>query len=281
MRWLATVAAGLAVGLAAVFGVNHYLVADALKPQPPATVWLDQLTWPEVRQALENGVDTVIVPFGGTEQGGLHLALGKHNHIVAAAAAQAAHELSNVLVAPVMPFAPEGAFAPPSLNMAYAGTLGLRPATLAAVAADLAESLKSHGVQNIVFITDHGLSLKPLSQVAERLDNAWRGEGTRVIHVADYYSANGQAEWLKKQGHSPRQIGTHAGIRDSSELMHVRPAGVRPKRLHAPSIRFQEPIGTDGDPSLATAEIGEVMLDLKVQAVVTAIRKLRGERKQQ
>ena len=281
MRKLAMVAFGAGAGVLAVFGVNYFLVADALRPEPPGTVRLAEMTWPEVRQALSRGVDTVIVPFGGTEQGGLHLVLGKHNHIAAEVAGRAARELGNVLVAPVMPFAPEGAFAPPDSNMAYSGTLGLRQQTLAAVAEDLARSLKSHGVPMIVFITDHGLSVVTLGQVAARLDATWRPEGTRVVHVQAYYSANGQSEWLAKQGHSGAKIGTHAGIRDTSELMYVYPSGVRLERRYAPSIRFSQAIGTDGDPSLATAEIGKKMLDLKVKALVDAIRKLRKKRKGQ
>ena len=37
---------------------------------------LDRLSWPEVKAEIQNGRDTVIVPFGSTEQHGRHLPLG-------------------------------------------------------------------------------------------------------------------------------------------------------------------------------------------------------------
>ena len=45
----------------------------------PASVQVDELTWTELRDAIKAGKTTVIVPVGGTEQSGPHIALGKHN----------------------------------------------------------------------------------------------------------------------------------------------------------------------------------------------------------
>ena len=41
--------------------------------------FLEELTWTELRDAIRAGTTTVIVPVGGTEQNGPHMALGKHN----------------------------------------------------------------------------------------------------------------------------------------------------------------------------------------------------------
>jgi creatinine amidohydrolase len=275
VRWTSNILLALFAGVLVIFGYNHYLIADALRPPKPDTVWLQDMTWPEVRQALNDGYDTVIVPFGGTEQGGLHLILGKHNHIIAATAEQAARQVGKVLITPVMPFAPEGGFDPPTGNMPWIGTLGLRPATFAAVAEDLANSLKSHGFKLILFVADHGLSGAPLAKLAKRLDEAWHRRGIRVRHLAAYYDNNGQQAWLRRQEFKHRQIGNHAGIRDTAELMQVHPKGVRLDRRHGPSFRLGEDIGTNGDPSLATVKIGKMMLDLKIKTLVTAIRELR------
>ena len=50
--------------------------------QAPDTVYLEELTWTEVRDALAAGTTTVIIPTGGTEQNGPHMVLGKHNYLV-------------------------------------------------------------------------------------------------------------------------------------------------------------------------------------------------------
>ena len=37
---------------------------------------LDRLTWPDIKEEIQNGRDTVVVPFGSTEQHGRHMPLG-------------------------------------------------------------------------------------------------------------------------------------------------------------------------------------------------------------
>ena len=40
------------------------------------TVWLQDMTWEEVKERLDQGLDTIILPWGSTEQHGPHLPLG-------------------------------------------------------------------------------------------------------------------------------------------------------------------------------------------------------------
>ena len=56
--------------------------AQAPSVPQPASVFLEELTWTEVRDAIAGGKTTVIIPTGGTEQNGPHLALGKHNYLM-------------------------------------------------------------------------------------------------------------------------------------------------------------------------------------------------------
>ena len=62
------------------------LVSSASTQSPsaprPDSVFLEELTWMEVRDAIAGGKTTVIIPTGGTEQNGPHLVLGKHNYLV-------------------------------------------------------------------------------------------------------------------------------------------------------------------------------------------------------
>jgi creatinine amidohydrolase/Fe(II)-dependent formamide hydrolase-like protein len=81
--------------------------------QPPDSVLLEELTWTEVRDAVRAGKTTIIVPAGGTEQNGPHMALGKHNARVKILAQDIARQLGDALVAPVIAYVPEGAIARP------------------------------------------------------------------------------------------------------------------------------------------------------------------------
>lgn len=87
--------------------------AGAAFGQAPDTVFLEELTWTEVRDAVAAGTTTVIIPTGGTEQNGPHMVLGKHNYLVRHKAGETARRLGDALVAPVMAYVPEGASIPP------------------------------------------------------------------------------------------------------------------------------------------------------------------------
>src|SRR5262245_58664193 len=79
----------------------------ALPAEVPDTVFVVELTWTEVRDALQAGKTTVLFPTGGTEQNGPHMVLGKHNVIIKHTAEQIARRLGNALVAPVLAYVPE------------------------------------------------------------------------------------------------------------------------------------------------------------------------------
>jgi hypothetical protein len=64
------------------------------------TVFLEEMTWLEVRDALKGGKTTVVVPTGGIEQNGPYLALGKHNYVNRATCEAIARKLGNALCAP-------------------------------------------------------------------------------------------------------------------------------------------------------------------------------------
>src|SRR5688572_32920703 len=104
--------------LALLLGSPHLLAA-------PESVQLDEMTWTEVRDALRAGSTTVIIPIGGTEQNGPHMALGKHNYRVAVLAERIATQLGNTLVAPVLAYVPEGRVSPPGGHMRFPGTVSV------------------------------------------------------------------------------------------------------------------------------------------------------------
>jgi sterol desaturase/sphingolipid hydroxylase (fatty acid hydroxylase superfamily)/creatinine amidohydrolase/Fe(II)-dependent formamide hydrolase-like protein len=234
------------------------------------SVFLENLTWVEVRALLEKGTTVAIVPTGGTEQNGYHVILGKHNYIVRHTAGEIARRLGNALVTPVIAYVPEGDIAPPSGHMRYAGTLSLPEAVFESLLEHTARSLRAHGFKVICLLGDSGGNQRSQQRVAQRLNRQWRSSGVRVLHVGDYYFKNGQIDWLKNDGETAASIGTHAGIRDTSELLYVYPEGVRGSWLHSsPSFAST---GADGDPAKASTARGESLVNLKINAAVREIR---------
>jgi hypothetical protein len=104
------------------------------------SVWLEELTWLEVRDAIRAGKTTIIIPTGGMEQNGPYLATGKHNYVNRAGCEAIARKLGNALCGPNVAFVPEGNFEPPSGALMYPGSIGLSDATFQALLSDIANS---------------------------------------------------------------------------------------------------------------------------------------------
>jgi creatinine amidohydrolase/Fe(II)-dependent formamide hydrolase-like protein len=158
--------------------------------------------------------------------------------------------------------------------MYFSGTISISETVYELVLEHTARSFKSHGFKTIIFIGDSGGNQTGQKKVAEKLSDEWQSFNTRVLHIGNYYSLNGQTEWLRANGYTNREIGTHAGIRDTSELLFVFPKGVRNSHLSQDKHSYKEPTGSDGEPSLASKEIGAIMLQLKVQSAVQQIKML-------
>ena len=168
---------------------NPYNCKDAPNPLPPAsTVWLEDMTWMDVRDALAAGKTTVIVPTGGIEPNGPWLVLGKHNYVLKTNCDVIARKLGNALCAPIIALVPEGRIDPPSGHMRSPGTLSLREETYQAMLEDVARSLRAHGFQSVIFIGDSGGNQNGQKAVAEKLNTEWTGSPV-VAHIGEYYTA--------------------------------------------------------------------------------------------
>ena len=239
----------------------------------PDSVFLEDLTWTEVRDAIAAGSRTVLVPIGGTEQNGPHMALGKHNARARALAGRIARTLGNALVAPVIAYVPEGRIDPPAAHMRFPGTVSIAPATFVAMLEDTARSLRAAGFRDIIFLGDHGGYRRELQSAAARLDREWAKSATRAHALDAYYRAadEGFARALRERGYSDAEIGTHAGLADTSLTLATAPALVRTERM-ASAASTGAAGGVQGDPRRASAELGAIGVDAIVSASVQAIR---------
>jgi len=236
------------------------------------SVFLEELTWTEIRELIDSGTTRVLIPTAGTEQNGPHMVLGKHRYIIDHAANLIARELGHTLVAPVMTYVPEGEVDPPSGHMLFAGSITLPNEHFVKVLEYTARSLAVHGFTDILFLSDSGSNMRGIAEVTEMLNDEWSGSSVRVHNVSDYYANNGIQEWLESEGETPDSIGTHAGIKDTSQLLYVNPNHIRMDKL-AYDGGFENS-GVRGDPTRASRSRGKKGIELKVEAAVRHARKL-------
>jgi creatinine amidohydrolase/Fe(II)-dependent formamide hydrolase-like protein len=245
----------------------------------PATVFLEDLTWTELRDEIRAGKTTIIVPIGGTEQNGPHMALGKHNARVRALSERIARELGTALVAPVMAYVPEGSITPPTEHMRFPGTITVPDATFEKLLESAARSFKLHGFHDVVFLGDHGSYQKDLQSAAAALNKEWAATPVRAHAIVEYYRATTTAyvAALQKRGFTADEIGTHAGVADTSLTLALAPGMVRSERLgNVPKAASGD--GVYGDPRRSSAEVGQLGVDAIVAATVTAIRQATARR---
>jgi len=244
--------------------------ASALAAQQSRSVFLEDYTWPELRDAIAAGATTAIVFSGSVEESGPHLALGKHNLRARAYAERIARTLGGTLVAPIVPAAPTG----PDL-MRFPGTLNVRPEVFAEYNADIARSLAAAGFKTILLLGDHGGDQAPLQALAPRLDAELAPRGVHVYFIGDGYAkATAEIEALAASRHL-RGAG-HGGLWDTAELWAVAPSAVRPALFAAgdTSSATLDARGISGDPRPATPELGREFGDIRVRDAVAQIRAL-------
>ena len=245
-----------------------------LRAEVPDTVFLEELTWTEVRDALKAGKTTILLPTGGTEQNGPHMVLGKHNYIVKYASERIARRLGNALVAPVMAYVPEGDLETPTGHMPYPGTITLPNEHFMKVVEFAARSFKVHGFRDVVLLGDSGPNQQGMQAVAELLNKEWARTETRVHFIPNYYTVGydlkgGFSVWLQSQGETLEAIGGHAGIADTSQLMAIDPTLIRMDKLAPGGDR--KLTGVSGNPVRASVAYGKKGLDMKIDAALAQI----------
>ena len=164
------------------------------------TVFIEEMTWMEVRDAISDGKTTVIIGTGGIEQNGPYVASGKHNFVLEATTEAIARELENALVAPIVRLVPEGDIDPPSGHMRYHATISVRQETFEAVLMDVLSSLAQHGFIDLVIIGDSGGNVEGLERVSMALNAEWADRPARVHFIPEYYTEDiYSCEYLKTE----------------------------------------------------------------------------------
>ena len=239
------------------------------------SVWMEALTYMEVRDRIAAGATTAIIATGGVEENGPFIATGKHNVILQAICPALARELGNALCAPIVKFVPEGSLNPASEIMFSPGTFSVRDDTYVALLDDIATSLKLHGFKDVVLIGDSGGNQRGMRAVEELLNERWAGSGVRAHFIEEFYTPG----WEDTEKYTDEVLGVretksdghHDDIWVTAMMMVTDPESVRYReRLKADLASIN---GVDISDLEKTVELGRKMVEFRAQRAAEAIRR--------
>ena len=286
---------GLVALTAAVAAQQTSSPQEAVRPIEAGTsLWTEELTWMEVRDAVRAGNTTILIGTGGVEQNGPYLAGGKHNFVLATVMPEIAKAIGKTLIAPIVKFVPEGAIEPqPRGHMSYPGTISLENATFEALLTDICRSYKAHGFKDIILIGDSGGNQTGMRNVAAALNKKWEAETARVHFLPEYYNEDQWSyDFLKSQGvvqidksapagQQDRRTDTRNGMHD--DIYYEAQAAVQDPKLIRAEQRMKAGLfslhGVDLAPVSKTVELGKKLAvyraGITARAFQASLKKLR------
>ena len=177
---------------------------------------LEEMSWPEIKKALDDGMTTVIVVAGSVEQHGPHMAEITDTVLGYRGAVDLAERLGNALVAPVIR---------PGLSehhMALPGTITLRPEVFTGIVEDYISAYVRHGFKTIILLSSHGGNFAVLDRIAE--DQAKKYESVKIVSgfsLSDMMSVIKSLE--KADGLPTGTCGGHSCALETSQMLLFAP----------------------------------------------------------
>ena len=147
------------------------------------SVWIEELSWMEVRDLIKDGKTTAFLGVGGVEKNGPYTATGKHNYTLKTTLEAIARKHGKALVAPLVTWEPCN----PDREGLTPGSFCVSQETYRALLRDAITSLKSFGMKDIVLVADSGGNPPGLIDVANELNAKWKGVPARVFYIPEYY----------------------------------------------------------------------------------------------
>ncbi len=251
------------------------------------TVLMEEMTWQEIKYAVEEGKKTAIVVAASIEQHGPHLPTATDTIIGYALAEAVAKKLGTALVAPVLR---------PALSrhhIDFPGSITLRMQTFVNMLEEVCFSLKAHGFQNLVVFASHGGNTDALKAFTPSIAKKLGPEILLLFVHGLEKNIKSMQEFLARKGITPPKAGVHAGFSETSIMLMLRPdlvnmekavPGLTDEAFYRPEnimnskiksfihgIRSQSKNGILGDPTGANAEIGKEIFENKVNDIVVEI----------
>jgi creatinine amidohydrolase len=234
---------------------------------------LENLTWDEAERVLTPDA-AVVIPLGAAcKEHGRHLPLNNDflmaeyfkQRVIAAAPKE-------VIVAPTINYS----FYPSFLE--YPGSTSLSLETSRAMITDIVRSLAHYGPRRF-YVLNTGIStLKPLAQAAAELDKIGI-----LLRYTDFTKEDPAEKRVRQSG------GTHADEIETSMMLYIAPESVQMKKAvrdfnpdqPGPLSRDPKgrgtysPTGAWGDPTLATREKGQAVVESLLTTILKDIDDLR------
>lgn len=226
---------------------------------------LEELTAPEIRQAIDAGYSTVIIPSGAVEQHGPHVVLASDTLQARAIGLRVAAQLGRTLVAPAV------AVGCSDHHMAFTGTISLRSEVFQEIHVDYCRALARHGFRRIACYSGHGGNFRHLATVLPRLrDVAAPAMVAAYTDLIEYIGA--LQDTVVASGMDIAKVGGHADVAESSMVMSLDTRYVRPDRAEVgyqgpmkdviarvlrDGLQSVSPNGILGDPTGFNAALGE------------------------
>ncbi len=247
----------------------------------PATVFLGEMTSPEVEAFLEDHT-TVIVPIGSTEQHGPHAPLATDVLIPVEVARRVASRLGAVVAPPVS----YGLSYP---HTGFTGVVQVRIPTFMALVEDLCASLATVGFTRIVFLNGHYDNTYAIAyacaSAAERMPDGARAfpvnywDGMTAAEAAQFFDPSNGLH--ANRGETAAVLAINPDLVDmtlANEEFPPFPEVTNPAPVHT-AFFFSAPgsvyrathSGTWGDARPATPEFGERYLQVVVEATVRVL----------
>jgi creatinine amidohydrolase len=251
----------------------------------------DELTWPEMREAIARQ-PAVLLPFGSVEDHGPHLPLNTDNVIVEAICLEAARRAPGQML--VMPLV---AYGLDEHHMDFPGTVSVDMQTLIAYVGDVALSATRHGFTHVLIVNGHGSNASIADLAARRvvLESGAICGAMSPNAAIDPTLADPTFSQMRRS--APGGV-AHAGEYETAMMLHVRPDLVQMDKAvrevgqikltyfnwdyPEPSIlawqdwwsRMSES-GVCGDPTVATAELGQALFGTTVENLIRFVREFR------
>jgi creatinine amidohydrolase len=251
--------------------------AESLK-----SIRMDEMTWPDIKSAIEQGYMTVVVAVGSTEQHGPHLPTMTDTRIGDELAHRVALKLGHTLQARTISVGCSGH------HLAFPGTISLRDETLRMIILDYIDSLIHSGFNRMIFLPLHGGNFPIVQATLKEAQAAHQGIEiigvTDVTKLVDCLNA-ASAEFGIKADES----GSHAGESETSIMMALEKNLVIKDRFARGDVGLasEEELkimrekgmqaltknGVLGDPRKASADKGEIYLNRLTEFLIQEIKK--------
>jgi hypothetical protein len=280
-----TLGSGSAVAQQAAANSNRVPSADMKAiPNPIAavnSVWMEELTVVEIRDAMRKGMTTALIVTGGVEDNGPYTSIDKHNVMWRATGESIARRLGNALVAPVIAIHQGN---PTTQDLP--GSIVLTPETFRAVMKDYATSLKTQGFKNIFIMGEDGGAQGHMDTVAKELTAEWgAASSAKVAYIPEYYREDPwSCNLLRKELNIQQQpldycsggggVIYHDDYHYSAILATVAPDRIRVQQRRDAGLFSVNSVNLD--PLDKTILTGWKLIDYRTDITVRAIQKAMG-----